>query len=72
MEEVTFEFAAGEDGHFACHDGDGREIRVEAGKPYTTSDPHEIRELDAAPHAVKRVKSGKPHAVKRVKSGKAS
>jgi len=56
--EVTYELIS-PDGHFVCHMGDGSEIRVEAGKNLTTGDPQVMRELDAAPHAVRRVKSPK-------------
>lgn len=58
MARVTFTFAH-EAGHFVCHDAQGREIRVEAGKNFSTEDPALIRELDAQQHAVKRVKGDK-------------
>lgn len=53
---------------FQCVDGverfsvtaaDGSDVSVEAGKPYSTDDPALIRDLDAAPHAVRRVKPKK-------------
>lgn len=54
--KVSFQLIAPE-GHFVCHAADGSEIRVDAGKIFATGDPRVIRELDAASHAVKRVKS---------------
>lgn len=54
--KVAFELSAAGASSFVCHAADGSEIRLEAGKTYTTSDPKVIAELDAAPHAVKRTK----------------
>lgn len=54
--KVAYELIAA-DGHFVCHRADGSEIRVEAGKVFSTDDREAIRELDAASHAVKRVKA---------------
>ena len=54
MASVTFKFVEA-DGRFQIYDSDGKEVVVEAGKNFTTDDPNLIRELDAAPHAVKRV-----------------
>jgi hypothetical protein len=56
--KVAYQFV-GEAGHFVCHDAEGREIRIEAGQTFSTDDPALIRELDAHPHAVKRVAKGK-------------
>jgi hypothetical protein len=59
MAKVTYQFVE-EAGRFQTYDGDGNEVVVEAGKPYSTSDLFVQRELDSVPHAVKRVKaSGK-------------
>jgi len=55
MEKVTFEYA-GSVGSFHITDAEGKDVAVEAGKNYSTADPAIIRELDAAPHAVRRVK----------------
>lgn len=55
MGKVTFALVA-EEGHFVCHDSDGRPIRIEAGKSFSTDDAVLIRELDAQSHAVKRVR----------------
>lgn len=54
MPKVTFELLS-ETGQFQTADADGREIVVEAGKHYTTSDLVVIAELDRASHAVRRV-----------------
>ncbi len=56
MEEVTFELKS-KSGQFQSHRSDGSAIVVKAGEPRTTSDPEEIARLDAASHAVRRVKA---------------
>lgn len=53
--KVSYELSAGAN-EFVCHAADGAEIRVEAGKSFSTDDPKVIAELDAQPQAVKRVK----------------
>lgn len=55
---VTFQFV-GREGRFQVCDSEGKEVVVEAGKNYSTSDPDVIRELDQATHAVRRVKPEK-------------
>lgn len=57
--KVSFELTAADANAFICYAADGSEIRVEAGKTFTTSDPNVIAELDAQPNAVTRVKSAK-------------
>lgn len=57
MEKVAFEHVEKKDASFATQRRDGSLLIVEAGKPYLTSDPDEIEELDRASHAVKRVKA---------------
>lgn len=54
--KVSFELTAADANEFVCHAADGSEIRVESGKPFSTSDPQVIAALDAQPHAVKRSK----------------
>lgn len=54
MASVTFQCAEGVERFSVC-DAEGKDVSVEAGKNFSTADPALIRELDAAPHAVKRV-----------------
>ena len=54
--KVAFELTAADAQEFVCHAADGSEIRVDAGKSFITGDPKIVAELDAHPHAVKRVK----------------
>ena len=42
---------------FSITISDGSDVSVEAGKPFATDNPAVIAELDAAPHAVSRVKT---------------
>lgn len=58
MASVSFQVAEGIES-FSVSDSEGKVVSVEAGKNFSTADPAVIRELDAAPHAVKRVKSKK-------------
>lgn len=44
---------------FSVTAADGSDVSIEAGRTFSTDDPALIRELDAAPHAVRRVKSKK-------------
>lgn len=57
MASVSFQCAEGIERFSVC-DAEGKDISIEAGKNFSTADPALIRELDAAPHAVKRVKKG--------------
>ena len=57
METVVFEHVEKKGASFATTRADGSLLVVESGKPYSTDDPNEIRELDLASHAVKRVKA---------------
>lgn len=58
MASVSFQCAEGVERFSVC-DAQGHDVSVEAGKNFSTSDPALIRELDAHPHAVRRVKPKK-------------
>ena len=58
MASVSFQCVEGVES-FSVSDADGKNVTVEKGENFSTSDPALIRELDAAPHAVRRVKPKK-------------
>lgn len=58
MASVSFQVAEGVQS-FSITDAQGKAVSVVFGKNFSTADPALIRELDAAPHAVRRVTSKK-------------
>lgn len=58
MASVSFQTVEGVES-FSVSDAEGKTVTVSAGKNISTSDTGVIRDLDAAPHAVQRVKPKK-------------